>query len=617
MLRTIVMLGRALTDDPLRTIVDKTNAKHVFVIKMDNNCKYIGLTVEDNEGEERYLYKREMGGLPGKFITGRIGVMNLKNLKKNLQELNDESRQAVKKKALEEIDDFRKKKIAWVQKPSILENRKAIEKIPPKSAILLKSIVQEVIRRQDEIMKEISDLVLHANYGDILLTVRVGIKYLADIEGFSELLKIAAQGEESNTPSNVAFRCMICNQQGTADELKEPLPFFTLDKPNFIPDGIQDNLPKVFPLCRNCYSDLQKGTRYVQEKLTFNIPRTSRASKLWLWIIPQLNDPYLVQEYVKGTGKDLASFKRMLQLAQHMETARDIDLSRISDTESESNVGSFLTYIALFHTYDKQKHMRLISSADGIYPSRLKELSKAKETVDKISSNDNNLTFHFGLITDFIEKENDGWMKTMAYVMSSIFTKKLIDELFIAEILLSKAKSALSRRQWSEWYQIMLKATLILEYLHEVGILSKTNNNQIDAHVLPADDKASGAARFLDSHQNILYTKNLRAICAVGIAVGVIVKAQQRYLGSDSFVSRLNRLEMDYPRLNGLFPQTLPKLKHYKAEEYNDLFAHLGANEISNLDPKQQIQKELMNLVFAVGMSYGFTIGPKKGAKSQ
>lgn len=617
MLRTIALLGKASTDDSLKSIVDKTNAKHVFVIKLDNDCNYTGITIEDNKGEERYLYKREKGGLPGKFITGRIGAMDLKKLKTNLQKLKSDPT------VQEKIDDFKEKKITWIQKPSILRNSKAIEKIPQQNALLLKSIVQEVTARQDKIMKELSNLILHADYGDILLTVKVGTKYLSDIEGLPKLLQIAAQGEESDKPTDATFKCMICNKQASSDELKEPLPFFTIDKPNFIPDGLLDNSPKVFSLCRECYLDLQRGSKYIQERLTFNIPRTAGNSKLWLWIIPQLNEPRLVQEYVKQTDKGLASFKEMLEISKEMETARDIDMSLISkDVESErysGGISSFLTYAALYYTYDKQKHMRLISVVDGIYPSRFKELNEAKKIVDHISFIDNSkLRFHFGLITDFLEKDNDGWMKTMAYIMSSIFTKKLIDELLVAEIFLLKAKSALSKRELTEWHQIMLRATMILEYLHGVGVLSaKTNVEQPETHILSTDDKAVAAATFLNLHQNILYTKNLRAICAIGIAVGVVIKAQQRYLGSDSFVSRLNRLEMDYPRLLSLFPQAFPKLKHYKAEEYNELFAYLGSNEISNLDPKQQVQKELMNLIFSIGMAYGFTIGSKKGGNLQ
>ena len=568
MLKTIALIGKSSIDD-LKSITDKTNAKHIFVIQLNKDCKYIQLTIEDNKGEEMYLYKREKGGLPGKFITGRIGGVDLKNLKKSLQKLNEKKSDRT---ALEQINKFKERKIAWVQRSSILRNNKAIEKIPPKSADLLQSITEEVIKCQDKIMKDFSKLVSHQDYDEILLTVKVGPKYLSDIEGFPKLLQIAAQGEESATPSTVASKCIICNQQSSGNKLKEPLPFFTIDKPNFVPDGVLGNSYKVFSLCRHCYLDLQKGSKYIQEKLSFPIPKTVGDSKLWLWLVPQLNDPKLVQDYINRGDKGLASFKEMLQISQGMDTARDADLSYMSEKDgginSDNRIANFLTYVALFHTYDKQKHMRLISAVDGIYPSRLKELSQAKRIVDAISfKNRQQLKFHFGLITDFLEEDNDGWMKMMAYIMSSIFTRKSIDELLIAKILLSKAKFALSKRELWQWHQIMLNATVILEYLYKVGSLSTKTENQSISDILPNNEKAAVAVTFLNSHQSLLYTKNLRAICAIGIAVGVIVNAQKKYLnGSDSFINRLNRLEMDYQRLRGLFPQAYPKLKHYKAE---------------------------------------------------
>jgi hypothetical protein len=102
----------------------------------------------------------------------------------------------------------------------------------------------------------------------------------------------------------------------------------------------------------------------------------------------------------------------------------------------------------------------------------------------------------------------------------------------------------------------MLKATLVLEYLHRVDTLVVATDDHIQSNILlPGDKTADAAAKFLDSHSGMLYTKELRAICAIGIAVGVIIKAQLRYMNSDSFISRLNRLEMDYIRLIDLYRQ--------------------------------------------------------------
>lgn len=617
MLQSITLLGKASKDNSLTSIVDKTNAKHVFIIILNKDCKYAGVTSEDNKGEEKYLYKREKGGLPGKFITGRIGAMDLKNLKRSLQRLGEKKSD---KSALDQISKFKEKKIAWVQRPSILRNDKAIAKIPPKSAQLLKSITAEVIKRQDSIMKDLSKLILHGDYDEVLLTVKIGQKYLSEIEGFPELLQIAAQGEQSTEQSITDVKCIICNRQGSNNEFKEPLPFFTIDKPNFIPDGLSSNSYKVFSLCRNCYLDLQKGSKYIQEKLTFPIPRTVGNSKLWLWLVPQLNDPALVIQYIKEANKGLESFKQMLKIADDMKMAQAADLSDMSKIDESSGLANFLTYLALFHTYDKQKHMRLVNAVDGIYYSRLIELSRAKKMVDAISfKNGQKLRFHFGLLTDLLENDNnDGWMKTMSYIMSSIFTKRPIDELLIAEIILSKARPFLSKGELWEWHRIILNATVALEYLYSVGTLSAKIDSQSGSNIIPNDKKAAIASEFLNSHQKLLYTKNLRAICAIGIAVGVVINAQKRYLqGSDSFITRLNRLEMDYTRLYDLMPQVKMKLKYYKAEEYNELWEYLAGGEVSNLDPNQQVQKELMNLVFAVGMAFGLTIGPKKEDKIQ
>ena len=610
MLGAIAMLGREIEEDPLKTIVDKTEAKNVFVIKLDKRCKYAGMTVEDNQGEEKYLYKRETGGLPGKFITGRIGRIDLQNLKKNLK--LSKTKDPV---ALAGIDKFKKNKIGWVKKPTILRNETALANIPEKSAVLLKLIVDEIVSKQDKIMDDLSERVERGEYGDILLTTKIGNDYLGDIEGFPKLLEIAFRGEERGMSSAGISRCCICNNQAVVDELKEPLPFFTTDKPNFIPDGIRENSAKAFPLCRNCYIDIQKGSKYIQENLQFGIPNTSGQSRLWLWLIPQLNDSSLAKEYIKKPDKGLASFKEMVEISKAMEITRDIWLE---ENLSEKNLSeNFLTYIAVFHHYDKQKHMRLIATTDGIYPSRFRELSEQKRVLDKISSTTGNPNrFYFGLITDFLEKDNEGWMKTMTYLMSCIFTKRKIDELFITKILLTKIKTRLQKRELKEFNEITLKALVLLEYLHKMGQISEGDINT-GYNGNPEDERSTKAAMFLNSHPGILHTPNLRAICAIGIAAGVIISAQRRHLKSDSFISRLNRLEMDYTRLLGLYPQMMPKLKHYEAEEYNELFWYLGSAEISNIDEKQSVTKELMNLVFAIGMASGFTIATKKEVLSK
>lgn len=611
MLGAIALLGSSVKIDSVENLADKTGAKEVFVINLDSKCKYVKLSVERNAGEGRYLYRREKGGLPGKFITGRIGAFDIRNLKRLITQ-NSGNYSKISKDS--QFKSFVKKKIAWVDRPSILKDEAALKRIPKFSQTVLESLVKEIMKKQDRIANDFCKTLSKGDYSEILVTVKIGTKYLKDIEGFSELFRITAQGgdvTERESGEESANMCMICNNPASKRELKEPLPFFTLDKPNFLPGASKSNFHKAFPLCVKCYSNLQKGSRYIKENMLFAIPNTSGSSRISFWLVPILSDPSLVKVYFTKSPKGLASFKEMMKMLLGLELARKIDtINQQPEYQeiAENDVASrFLSYVAIFHYYDKQKNMRLLGHAEGIYPPRLRELGEVKYLVDKIAYfSGSKVKFHFGLMTDFIEKDNEGWMRTMTHIMTSVFTGRPIDAGLIFKILMDTAKDPFRKRDLASWNEVMLKATILLEYLYRVKAI--VSENSVEKTTLPAGEKSNAAASFLNSHSGILYTKNLRAICAIGMAVGIVVKAQQRYMNSDSFLSRLDRLEMDYPRLHSLFPQALLKLKHYKAEEYTDLLSYLGSSEISNLDVSQKVPKELMNLVFAVGMCQGFTM---------
>jgi hypothetical protein len=114
---------------------------------------------------------------------------------------------------------------------------------------------------------------------------------------------------------------------------------------------------------------------------------------------------------------------------------------------------------------------------------------------------------------------------------------------------------------------------------------------------------------FLGSHSKLLVDGTLRAICATGIAAGVLLRVQQDKRGSMPFWARLNRLEMDLDRVNRLFPQIVNKLHEYEVHDYDDALAYLGSQEISGLDlMRKDLSKDVISLVFAVGMAEGHLV---------
>ena len=477
-------------EDQIKILADGKKINYIFVIEMDNTCNYIGLKVDENSGnEEKYLFKiSKDGNKNGTFMTGEIKEYRINELKNVIKgnENDPENLEYYKFKT-----DFKRKQILWIEHQGILTDNSTLSKIPIESQKLLKAMVNEVNKKQDQILQDISQKVLEGNYKNILLTYKIGNRYLSEIEGFPLLFKITSFMKEVKSSTTNA-NCIICNNKAFRGKLREILPFYSIDQLNFIPDGIKKNSAKSFPLCEICALKIISGYKYIEKYLKFRIPDTYKNTELYFWIIPQLKDIIYVKEHLEEFNKNISSFRSLFDISQSMTMVSEFDLKYDLDmhVEQQHFTYNFLSYIALFFTYDYNKRiriMRLIESVDGIYPPRFKELSDIKYKVDKIAiRNGNSNRFYFGLLVDFLEyfsrknfektRENKkrGWIKVMSHIMNCIFTKKKIEESFIAKILLFCIKSSFfdeKIQNIEQIQQIILKATLILEYLYRINTL--------------------------------------------------------------------------------------------------------------------------------------------------
>lgn len=133
----------------------------------------------------------------------------------------------------------------------------------------------------------------------------------------------------------------------------------------------------------------------------------------------------------------------------------------------------------------------------------------------------------------------------------------------------------------------------------------------MSSHTVREEDYHSVDAirRFLDAHTNLLKDGTLRGICAAGVATGILLEFQKENRGSTPFWGQLNRLEMDLERIRQVFPQIMNKLHEYGEQGYDDALAYLGRAEISNIDfSRRDLPKDLISLIFAVGLSEGYHI---------
>lgn len=267
--------------------------------------------------------------------------------------------------------------------------------------------------------------------------------------------------------------------------------------------------------------------------------------------------------------------------------------------------------------------MRLISSEQGIFPKRLRQLVETKTQVDRLHPFPReHVRFGFPLLRDFIENpKTEGWYSQIAAILSSIFLNRELDSEFVWKLLATKVREETKGNTPLENLKhIILKALAVIDYLALLGLIDVPSESiRYMSTQTMGGEMIDDVRGFLDSHSKLLANGTLRAVCAVGVGVGILLEVQRKRPGrSMPFWGRLNRLEIDLDRIRTFFPQVVTKLQQYNEHDYDQLLNFLGAEEISKLDPAaKDLPMDLISLVFAVGISEGhmvFSLTKKVGS---
>lgn len=621
MITAIANLAQGWQNGEIAALVAKTNAKYAIVLEIEilgTHGQYRGAMLEENKGAERYLYG-DSPHFPGLFVTGRLSQMDIQKVKRAIKIQTDKNATEESiRKAKADIIDFKRKKISWISRGTIISDKELTSKLPQLQRNVLlqigKIVSTEIERITADVLKKIGDFSpKKGESGDLLLTVILKFDcdefYLGDIDEYVNIFKLAVIRSRcrGTKKKNKAVACTICNKVNCTGVFEHPpLPFFTLDKQNFIPSGDPLLGFKVFPLCPDCYLKLRCGQAYVEQNLRFSIPNSKgKGAPIRFWLIPVLNSQSS-QEYLTEMNRGGLYLKNLRTICERMDF-----ITRL-DTES-SMFEAFLSYTAIFYTIDTQGHMRLISSEQGIFPKRLRQILDTKSHVDSLYPfKREKIRFGFPFLRDFIERpKSEGWYSQMATVLGSIFLDTKLDSEFVYAILVSKVREVANKdRTLESLKNIVLKALTVIDYLLLLELFEIPMEDVNYMATQTIDGKADEVRKFFDSHSKLLANGTLRATCAVGIAVGILLEVQRKRPGSSMpFWVRLNRLELDLDKVQSLFPQVITKLQQYREHDYDQLLSFLGAEEVSKMDPQtKDLPTNLINLVFAVGLTEGHMI---------
>ena len=648
MITAIAQLGRASREESgateesdIRALVEPTGAASVIALKfkVEGNCvSYVGLDIEEKGDDILYIYKKERGRETGLFLTNNIKRSAIKKLRGHLtsRDRDEESQEFVEDFLRNRLDlPFQGRAVATAILSSNLQGT---------YRDILISLIDEVRRNSGKIHSDFCRKIEECEPEEFLLTPKLidGTQeyFIGQIPEYVKLFRMTAMGLKDKggkgaqpCPPPV---CTICNGVGLTKTFKvTPLPFFTTDKPSFVPYGDESNKYKVFPLCQDCFRDLQHGRRFIEDNLDFSIsPIEGRRGEVSFWLIPILNDySKSVFSFVrKGLGSNSVVERRgtarplYIRHLKSMCDALETITEEALDAESDA-AEAFLMFTALFYTKDRD-HVKLILSSEGIYPAHLRFMLGVKKKVDSLYPFKKiGVRFGFPLLREFLTQtkskggkpsKSEGWYKDLASILGDMFVGKPVNKPLIYRALAKKIWERAKEANLETIMDTAFKALSVVEYIEylespELEKVSMSSHSEVEKH-----DEISQIKRFMDDHKGLLSNDTLRAVCATGMATGILLEVQRRRSEEQSmpFWGKLNRLEMDLERVRQLFPQIVNKLHEYNKHRYDDVIAYLGSEEISRLDWSiRDLPGDVISLAFAVGMAQGYWIAHEGGGE--
>ncbi len=359
MLQTLYQLGLVQEQD-VSSLLTSVSVKHVIGMIFENS-KYDKSALYEFDDPSKYLFKRDLSGRPGLFLTGNIG-------KQDISKLLREDRQR-----------FIQNKIMWFPSGKIMNN--LFDTLSDYRQNELKGIFEEFTKKGEQIATDVIDILTSKLPERTLLTVVIrekeGTKFVGEIQDYVEFFAKGAL-DKKGIPEELI--CTVCNTSKLISAYKEtPLPFFFSKKTHFFDNY---SAAKGFPLCEGCYLGLQKGIKFIQDRLDYHISSVQgkkvTEAGINFWLIPSLNNYELLQAFKNDLGD-----KRLYYLNTLKELCKSLKSISTYDYEKrEDNVDAFLRFSALFYTKDEHQLIPVLNYTQGIYPSQLQKLLEIKQKVD-------------------------------------------------------------------------------------------------------------------------------------------------------------------------------------------------------------------------------------------
>jgi len=539
----------------LNTLVQNPKCSHLLTINLEENngkLRFKNIDIEQYDSGrvgDKHLYRESKGNKPPLVPTI---ILNKKEPQKTI-----------------------KKFYYWVQEP--ISN-----KISTTEKSFLENTQAMLKNEKNHIEKEIITKIDNFGARDIvLLTIKINDKYLGDYEVFNNLLLLKEMEKyEIKSFNNV---CSICGKKkkevyGNITVFK----FFTQDKPGFIVGGFDENKSwRNFPVCQECKLSLEEGRKFIESK-------KYKFYGLGYYLIPKFF--FNINEEILNIIKDGTNSPSLKERAIKNIMGSEEEILDILKDEKDYLT---LNFLFLEKVQSAEKILLLI---EDVFPSRLRKIFEAKDTVDKIYSNDEPFTFvnirYFFEKSDKQKKEYD-LNRYFLEIVNSVFKDKKIDLDFLIRFFIKRIREELITNEYP--YNAIKNALKDIIFFEALGLISFEKEG-VEVSIFEELFKKFGTA---------FESPVKRGLFLLGVLTEMLIRKQySEGKKTKPFLKQLKGLKMDEKDIKGLLPKVQNKFQEYAAfDEGKRKIVSEIVNYLLSAGDNWKLSVDEINFYFSCGMN--------------
>jgi CRISPR-associated protein Csh1 len=540
------------SDDITRTL----DGKILSILVNTNTNEYSGIDIEDFDSGKikQYLFKEgsSKGNVPSPFCPLTEPPKTYKKIEGWLKQCNDINADFLKDYAQLINGAFK----------LLVENKD--------------DIINEITQKTKDFTKKTTKF----------LTIKINGKYLGEYEGFKQCLTYFEEAKRKKSANTgVCSICSLSNKEvsGKTDVFK----FYTIDKHGFITGGFQEhNAWKNYPVCLECKTLLEKGKKFIENKLNF------KFYGLNYFLIPRL---------LMGEQRVLEEIVSLLSDTTKIVALKDRVKKRITNDENEileyiSGIKDVLTINFLFLQRQRQQSVeRILLLIEDVFPSRIRKIFEAKDCVDRLFDEE----FNFGKIRTFFSKSDDkkresDLNKYFLEIVDSVFKGRKLDFSFLLKFYMAVIRKEFNNdRHFTFRVKDALMNTIFFENL---GLITFEEVKNMEESIFENVFRKYG---------NTFASPEKRGIFLLGALTQKLLNIQAyKRQGAKPFMKKLKSLKMDQKDIMGLLPDVQDKLEQYESfDTWRRLAQESSKYLLVNAGDDWKLSIDEINFYFACGMN--------------